>query len=184
MRHSTLVLAAVLSYSLCSDTHGSDILAFDRSSLQHIEQRHAGSPFIVVFWASDCAPCLNELELLRTFAEDHPEIPLVLVATDGMQDLAAVEQILEDSSIPSPETWQFAAESIEKLRYSVDPQWSGEVPRSYLYDGQLNRISVSGRLQDKRLNQWLDTVLPRSQSSRTGSTTSDESVSDNVKEIP
>ena len=44
-----------------------------------------GAPALLIFWRSDCAPCLKEIAILPKIAGAHPELPVVLVS---LQDAA------------------------------------------------------------------------------------------------
>lgn len=130
--------------------------AFGPDSMREIEQRHAGAPFIVALWATDCSPCRRELELLKAFSVEHPAIPVVLIASDDMRNAYLVEFVLSEFALTTVESWQFSGAGIEQLRYSVDPDWSGEVPRSYLYGSDLKRTTISGALSRTRLDSWIE----------------------------
>jgi thiol-disulfide isomerase/thioredoxin len=147
-----LVLAAF------SPAHADGPQPFGPRSMQDIENRHAGEPFLVVIWATDCPPCRKELALLSSFTRDHPGIPLVLIASDNLHNAALVQQILSQYALTSVESWLFADSNIERLRYTIDPEWSGEIPRSYLYDTDLHRAAVSGALTSSRLSAWTDSL--------------------------
>ena len=43
----------------------------------------------------------------------------------------------------------------ERIRYGVDPEWYGELPRTYFYNNEGNREAHSGILTKKLLSQWL-----------------------------
>ena len=45
--------------------------------------------------------------------------------------------------------------SPEKLRYVIDQDWYGELPRSYYYDADHQRSSHSGTLSQQQLSAWL-----------------------------
>ncbi|MGY8814879.1 MAG: hypothetical protein ACKVHQ_09190 [Gammaproteobacteria bacterium] len=45
--------------------------------------------------------------------------------------------------------------NIERLRYSIDPDWFGELPRNYFYDANSSRIGFSGKLTEDILLEWL-----------------------------
>jgi len=40
----------------------------------------AGKPLLAVFWRSDCAPCLKEMELLPALAKRNADLPILLIS--------------------------------------------------------------------------------------------------------
>ena len=129
---------------------------FKAHSLDQIEQAYAGESFLLVMWEINCMPCREELGLLGRKKVDHPGINLVLISTDDISLAPQVREILEDNGLTGVDSWMFAEQNVEKLRYAVDPEWFGELPRNYIYDEDLNRIGFSGKLTDEVLGEWLD----------------------------
>lgn len=146
-------LAAALL--LATAAGAGELQVFHADSMQAIEQEHAGSPFIVAVWATDCPPCRRELALLSDFSADHPEVPVVLIATDPPDYAAAVDQVLESFALTGAEAWRFGDAGAERLRYTIDPGWRGEMPRSYLYDEDGDRVGISGPISTELLRRWL-----------------------------
>jgi hypothetical protein len=50
--------------------------------------------------------------------------------------------------------WQFSESDDERLRYSIDKQWYGELPRTYYYDKAHQIKSLSGSQDEEWLKQW------------------------------
>jgi thiol-disulfide isomerase/thioredoxin len=152
----TRTLPALAAALLLATAAGAgELRVFDADSMQTIEQEHAGSRFIVAVWATDCPPCRRELALLSDFSADHPEVPVVLIATDPPDNAAAVDQVLESFTLPAADAWRFGAAGAERLRYTIDPGWRGEMPRSYLYGEDGERVGISGPVSAELLQRWL-----------------------------
>jgi thiol-disulfide isomerase/thioredoxin len=129
--------------------------SFDRDSMHAIESELAGEPFLLVLWSVHCAPCFAELKLLAEM-QAAGELPqLVLVATDPLALREEVELSLEDYRLQATPGWQFADPLAERLRYSIDPDWYGELPRSYFYRADGSREAHSGLLTRERLQGWI-----------------------------
>ncbi len=128
---------------------------FVHGSLQTILSRHAGKPFILGFWSLSCSHCRAELTLLGSLARKFPHMLVVLVSTDTPEEGAAIEATLRDHSLDTSETWVFANPDSDRLRYQIDRHWYGELPRTYLYAADGTYTSVSGRIDEDALSQWL-----------------------------
>jgi len=111
-------------------------------------------PFLLVLWSITCRPCRDEFALLREMRGSYPSLPLVLVSTDDSSDEALATKVLNDFGMDGEESWIFADDA-EKLRYEIDPDWYGELPRAYFYDAMHRREGVSGSLPRERIESWL-----------------------------
>lgn len=131
---------------------------FVSGSAAAIVAAHGERPFILSFWSVDCAPCRTELTELARLADAHPELDIVLVATDPPGAAEAVQAVLAQHAPARAERWIFADPFGERLRFEVDPRWHGELPRSYLYAAGRVRQTVSGMLDARRLERFLEQV--------------------------
>ena len=152
MNRTLLVVVALACWAPCALA---ELLPFGSGSLQELEREHAGAAFAVVIWSTDCVPCRNELALVRRFAEAHPNVRIVLIAADDISNADAVLAVLSASGLEQAENWVFADRNRERLQYSIDPKWFGEIPRAYLYSATLARTPISGALSATRLEAWL-----------------------------
>lgn len=111
-------------------------------------------PFLLVLWSITCGPCRDEFALLREMRERHPGLPLVLISTDDVSDEAMAASALQDFAMDGEESWIFADDA-QKLRFEIDPDWYGELPRAYFYDASHRREGVSGSLARQRIEDWI-----------------------------
>jgi thiol-disulfide isomerase/thioredoxin len=159
MKTFTRNMLSALSLSLlCGLAHADQNLqSFTAESLTQIEAQHEGQPFVLVLWSMHCAPCFAELEMLGTELRRQPDLPVVLVSTDEVSMREEVIELLADYGLENVPTWQFSEDIPEKLRFVIDQDWYGELPRSYYYDADHQRSSHSGTLSQEQLATWLDT---------------------------
>jgi thiol-disulfide isomerase/thioredoxin len=134
---------------------GLDIKAFTADSFAQIKRERAGQPFVLALWSVDCPPCMVELDLLGRLRQEDPDLPLVLVSTDAMDLKADAEDFLRDYGLDDMTSWMFADDYAAPLRFSIDPQWYGELPRSYYFDAQHQSEAHSGIMTEAQLRSWL-----------------------------
>jgi len=130
---------------------------FERGSWQTVLRSHSGHPTIVHFWGVTCGPCKVELPLLGAFMKDHPGIDVVTISADLVPDLSgATRTMLQASGLASAENWIFSDGFVERLRFEIDPNWQGDIPRSMLIsrDGAISVIEGSAETSD--LVKWSD----------------------------
>jgi hypothetical protein len=154
MRGWLIVLLLAFAFS----AQAADFRDFDAGSRAAIEKAHAGRPFILALWSLDCAYCGEDLAALAEVVRRHPEIALVTVCTDERDNAAAAARFLDKAALPSHERWQFAAADAERLRFTIDRQWYGELPRSYFYDAAHRVQALSGRPPADWLARWLQSL--------------------------
>ncbi len=70
--------------------------------------------------------------------------------------------MLHSFGLDAADNWIFADPMPERLRYRVDPNWFGELPRAYLYTDDHQRTAHSGILSEADLQQWLQNQPPPS----------------------
>lgn len=148
-------LAALFLSAVALSAHADNIQNFDTQSFAQIKQQYAGKAFVLSLWSIDCAPCRVELKLLGELKKREPDFPLVVISTDPIENREEAADILDDYGLKDIATWMFADAFVERLRYSVDPTWHGELPRSYFFRAD-NRIeSHSGVLTPEQLEGFL-----------------------------
>jgi hypothetical protein len=132
-----------------------DHVGFLADSLDQIESQYSNEPFLLVLWEINCFPCHEELETLGVLKQSHPDMNIVLVGTDSINKQEEIDAILSKHGLTEVDSWLFADPNIERLRYSIDPDWFGELPRNYFYDANSSRIGFSGKLTEDILLEWL-----------------------------
>ncbi|HDZ08394.1 exo-alpha-sialidase [Pseudohongiella sp.] len=135
---------------------GLDIIPFTADSFARVKAGRAGQPFVLALWSVDCPPCMVELDLLGRMREQHPDLPLVLISVDDIALQADAEDFLLDYGLADMTSWMFADDYAAPLRYSIDPQWFGELPRSYHFDAQHQSRAHSGIMTEAQLRTWLE----------------------------
>jgi thiol-disulfide isomerase/thioredoxin len=127
---------------------------FDAASMAAIERAHAGKPFVLAFWSIHCAPCLEDMADWRTLRQRYPGVPVILVNTDSPAEAKRVAQALARYSPGNVEQWAMADDFAERVRYSVDRTWRGELPRTYFFD-RAHKVEISsGRIDPTWTDAW------------------------------
>jgi thiol-disulfide isomerase/thioredoxin len=137
-----------------------ELKPFVRGSMEQLVAARQGKPFLLGFWSLTCSHCQEELALLGEFSQKHPGAQVVLVATDTPEEGAAIRATLQCHGLDSSESWVFAEAFVDRLRFEVDRQWRGELPRTYFYDSAHRATAVSGKLDSARLERWARETAP------------------------
>jgi thiol-disulfide isomerase/thioredoxin len=132
---------------------------FSADSFVKIKQEYAGREFLLGLWSVDCPPCLVELDMMSGVLENNPDLPFVLISTDPIEQRANAAEFLEDFGLADFPSYMFADSFVERLRFSVDPNWFGELPRSYFFTASAEMKSHSGIMTMELLNEWFASPL-------------------------
>jgi len=132
-----------------------EIKPFVRGSYQQIISARQGKPFVVNFWSLSCGYCMVELDMFKKLAGKYPKLDLVLVSTDTPDEEKALSAALVKMASRKTETWVFADSFSERLRFEVDKKWQGELPRTYFFDAKGKVNAISGKVEQKEVEQWI-----------------------------
>jgi thiol-disulfide isomerase/thioredoxin len=159
-RHPHLRLLACLAAALLASAaaKAAELRVFTSRSFAEIREAGAGRPFVVAFWSTTCSPCAEEMTVLAQLHRAHPAVKVVLVAADGPELQSKVKRFLARHDLGDIETWQFGDEAEERLRYSVDHAWRGELPRAYFFGADGAVIMRSGVPDQKWASDWFATA--------------------------
>ena len=149
------LFALLLSFSTACASAAQEIKPFVRGSHQQIVSSHAGKPFVVTFWSLTCTNCRDDLAMFGKLAQKYRDFELVIVSTDSPEQKQEIAQTLQHYRLGRAESWVFADSFAERLRFEVDAQWYGELPRTYFYDAQGHVMALSGTLGHERTERWI-----------------------------
>ena len=131
-----------------------NIRSFTFDSFSRIKSEFEGKEFLLGLWSVDCPPCLVELDMMGKILDLNPKLPFVLISTDPIDTKEDAIEFLSDFNLHNRESWMFADSFVERLRYSIDPNWYGELPRSYFFDRTHEMNSHSGIMSTELLENW------------------------------
>ncbi|MDK3022232.1 hypothetical protein QO239_06365 [Cupriavidus taiwanensis] len=147
-----LLAAAVAAAAACALLPGTAnaadrVAVFDSANASRIAASQRGKPFVLVVWSLDCVYCKRNFDALGKLRAKHPGLRVVTLATDSAEALPQVQQVLDRVKLTN-HAWMFGHEPQERLRYAVDPDWMGEMPRTYFYRADGQRQGVSGVISE------------------------------------
>ena len=131
---------------------------FQADSMLEIRAANAGRPFVLLLWSVDCPPCRRELASVDDWRTRYPELSFVIVSTDSLELRADAEAVLAEFGLDPTRTWIFADEFTERLRFNIDPDWRGELPRSYFYDRSHRARALSGVISEASLRRFTSSL--------------------------
>lgn len=131
------------------------LLPFDAGTLAALRKTHAGKPFVLAFWSVYCEPCRDEMAEWDAVKRKHPSLPIELVSTDSPADRTLIDAFFAKYPPGPVQKWLFADAFSERVRYSVDKSWRGELPKSYFFDAAHKPLIKSGKVDRVWIEGWL-----------------------------
>ena len=157
-RDHTKLQLLILAFMLCCVNvaiAAEAVRPFTQGSLGQVVAARQGKPFVLVLWSLDCQYCPTELKTLSELRRSHPNLDVVLVATDTISDAPQLALKAAAHGMGQAEQWVFADDMPERLRREIDTRWYGEVPRTYFYDRKHQRDVKTGLVSKQFFEQWL-----------------------------
>ena len=113
------------------------------AELKNIVASSAGAVVLVNAWATWCKPCKEEMPALLRLNQKYggKSFRLILVSADDIDDLdSVVKPMLTRLGVDFP-TYIVHDTSDEAFITGMDPDWSGALPTSFVYDRQGKLVS-------------------------------------------
>lgn len=149
-----MIRRAVLLAALLAATPAAAMEPFARGSYAALREQAVGQAMVVHFWSLTCAPCMVELPHWAALARRAPGLRIVLVNTDPPEQAAAVERAARRAGLGGVAQYGFADRFAARLRYEVDPDWQGELPRTDLVARDGSSRALLGTLDLAMLERW------------------------------
>src|SRR4051812_965351 len=96
---------------------------------------------VVNLWASWCAPCREELPNFAKAEKNSKDVEFFYVSGDEDKDEAAAQSFIESSGVKGV---RFRLKPIdEQAFHEFSPFWSGSLPTTVVYSGQMQTDIIS-----------------------------------------
>jgi len=129
---------------------------FTQAVFEQIKKQYQGKKWLTLLWSVDCPPCMKELALIQALQQQKKHLAVVVINVDTHENSEQQrEEILQHFEL-SQQTHLFFRDGFEdQSRYLIDPQWYGELPRSYFIDEAGAFHGKSGLVSKLLLDKWL-----------------------------
>ncbi len=154
IRHGARIAAicAAMSFGLAqpaaAQAPAEDIDPLTVEEFMPLLEAHRGQVTLVNLWATWCAPCLREIPELLELEADLSDRGFSLIAI-SLDDADATDTIREyrDRWFPTLKTYHNTTADWFQLIATLEPNWSGVLPTSFLLgrDGELIATITGGK---------------------------------------
>jgi thiol-disulfide isomerase/thioredoxin len=121
-----------------SSAHRVAVKVIDLEALKAVLKRDASRPLLVNFWATWCDPCREEFPDLVKIDADYRSkgLDFIIVSLDDLAELKTeVPKFLRVMKAKMPSYLLNVSDPEPAIKY-VDPQWSGALPGTILYNAK------------------------------------------------
>ncbi len=138
---------------------GNSSIEFSKVRFEQVTQERKGQKWLALLWSVDCPPCMKELALVQKLQQKQKNLAVVIINTDTEESSEQERaDIIKHFKLMNLKNFHFTQGQEAQQRYQVDPQWFGELPRSYFIDEQGKFHGKSGLIAEELLTQWLLTL--------------------------
>lgn len=136
-------LISLLILALAAATlQAAEFVPLDRDTArQLLDPERYRQPAVVMLWSSDCSHCKKNLQLLSTLIKNNKRLRVITIAAEPAT--AEHAPLLDRYALPGPR-YAYGSDSPEAIAYAIDPNWAGELPRTFMFDGKGGKEKKSG----------------------------------------
>jgi len=119
-------------------------------------------PIVVSFWATWCAPCVEEIPWLQQAVEDHRQdsVELILVSLDfGTYYPKKVTDFIKEKKFKAT-FWWLDETNADLFCPRIDARWDGNIPVTLLVNNKTGyRKFVNRQMTDRQVEPELQKML-------------------------
>jgi len=129
---------------------------FSQVAFDKMKVKYQGKKWLTLLWSVDCPPCMKELALVQKLQQQKNDIAVVIINVDTYENSKQQrDEVLLAFDLIQRTNLYFQEGLEDQSRYHIDPQWFGELPRSYFIDEKGTFHGKSGLVSKKLLDKWL-----------------------------
>jgi len=137
----------------------SPTIEVSRLAVDDVESLMSKPSQLIVMWSLECPACFDELETIAQLLKQSPDLAITLISTDDDPSrINEVNEVYTQFAFRNITRLVYAANQSQKLRYTIDPTWQGELPRSFYIDANGKGHGYSGLLNEKKLHQLISLI--------------------------
>ncbi|MDX2368605.1 MAG: redoxin domain-containing protein [Colwellia sp.] len=151
-----LSVAIFIWFLFGTSTSFAESIAFDNAKLAAVKAQNMGKQWLMLLWSVDCPPCFKELANIQKLQRQHHDLAVVIINTDDNDEIKSErKEIIEKFELSTFTNFHFVDGKGDQSRFFIDPNWYGELPRSYFVESNGKFNGKSGLVNKPILMKWL-----------------------------
>lgn len=152
MQHQTR-LRSILGIAIVLITACSSTVSIERLNDAAIAKLPSEKETVVLnFWATWCQPCVEEIPLFIRLQKQHPEISVVGISMDELNQETQVHSFAQKHGMNYRVILR-QGDDFEKMVNSIDPAWIGALPATFVFKNGARIFSKTGLITEQELQQ-------------------------------
>lgn len=130
---ATLALLGVIGAGPASGQTQVEVQSLDAAGVKKVLESYKGKVVLVNYWATWCAPCIDEFPGIVKLQNEYRDKGLVVVGVsfDDPDEKDKVVAFISQNGVNFPILMRKSG-SLERFSGSLDKGWSGVLPNSYV----------------------------------------------------
>lgn len=144
-----LILTFCISIFSCTESDLKLKIVSASDILKQVRTHSQKESVLVNFWATTCAPCIEEIPWILELSDQyHEDLKVYFVSTDWLENKKDVIRFLEKHDIDGI---SFLKEEGNDFNFinTISEQWSGALPFTIIYDKEGNVSSYWENIEDR-----------------------------------
>jgi thiol-disulfide isomerase/thioredoxin len=140
--------SVLLLLFLCSGASSPKLEKLDDKQVSELAK--VGDVVILNFWATWCAPCVEEIPVFVKIQKRFKNLKVIGVSMDELDDEQKIHQFLKEH----PVNYRIAlwtGNDLEKMVNSIDSNWNGPIPATFIYKKGKRVYSKVGQITEAEL---------------------------------
>jgi thiol-disulfide isomerase/thioredoxin len=109
---------------------------------------------LVNFWATWCAPCIQEIPIFNRLHQQRPDIKMIGISVDAIENEGGVKKFIVKHSMSYPVVLRQGKDFEGTMKF-FDPGWKEGLPATFVFQNGQRIYSKIGALQESDLTQIL-----------------------------
>jgi len=149
-------VAVLICFFFSINFSNANSIAFNKEQLTIVKTQNMGKQWLMLLWSVDCPPCFKELAIIQKLQNQYDDLAVVIINTDADDEINKErEDVIEKFELGGFTNFHLVDGKGDQSRFVIDPNWYGELPRSYFIESNGKFHGKSGLVNESILTQWL-----------------------------
>jgi thiol-disulfide isomerase/thioredoxin len=118
-----------------------------------------GDVVLLNFWATWCAPCVEEMPVFAKVQKRFKNLKVIGVSMDEPDQESKIHEFLKEHPV-NYRIVLWTGNDLEKMVNSIDPAWNGPIPATFIYKKGKRVYSKIGPITEEELLKNLSVFAP------------------------